>query len=252
MALAIGRIACRRLLGTVCALGVLSVLTGCQQGPSAAEQRASHIAALTQRLKQLAVEAERLEDVSAVKRLQRVYGYYLEAAQWDQIADLFSDDGSIEIGQDGVYVGKERVRGYLHALGGGKVGLKQGQLNEHLQLQPVVDVSADGHTAKGRWRTLILAGQYHQQALWGEGPYENEYVKDNGVWKIHKVHWYQTFLVPYAGGWAKNRDVNGGIFVSKRLPPDQPPTERYPTWPGVYIPPFHYKNPVTGAQGASP
>jgi len=229
----------------VCLGCALSVLAACQHGPTA-EQKAQRIAALTDRLKQLDLEATRLEDVSAVKRLQRAYGYYLEAAQWDQMADLFADDGSIEIAQDGVYVGKERVRAYLYALGGGKLGLRQGQLNEHLQLQPVVDIAPDGLTARGRWRALIMAGQYRQSALWGEGPYENEYVKDKGVWKIRKVHWYQTFLVPYDGGWAKNRDVNSGVFVSKRLPPDQPPSERYQTWPSVYIPPFHYKNPVTG------
>src|SRR3974390_1245782 len=220
---------------------------GCGGGTGVSEQSAPRGAALIDRISQLTAQAARLQDASEIRRLQRAYGYYVEAASWDQVADLFADDGSIEIGLDGVYQGKERVRAYLHALGGGHVGLREGQLYEHLQLQPVVDVAPDGRTARGRWRTLILAGQYHEQALWGEGPYENEYVKDNGVWKIKRLHWYQTFLVPYEGGWAKNRDLNGGIFVSKQLPPDRPPSERYETWPSVYRPPYHYVNPVTAA-----
>ena len=223
------------------------LLVGCGGGTGVSEQSAQRVAQLSDRIAQLTAQAARLQDASEIRRLQRAYGYYVEAASWDQVADLFADDGSIEIGLDGVYQGKERVRAYLHALGGGHVGLREGQLNEHLQLQPVVDVAPDGRTAFGRWRTLILAGQYHEQALWGEGPYENEYVKDHGTWKIKRLHWYQTFLVPYEGAWAKNRDLNGGIFVSKQLPPDRPPSEHYETWPSVYRPPYHYANPVTAA-----
>ncbi len=236
-----------------CVMGLAAAIWGCGgraagpgAGPAAGASQADRIAALDRQIAHLEAEATRLKDVSDIKRLQRAYGYYLDAAQWDQMADLFADDGTIEIGLDGVYAGKERIREYLHTLGGGQVGLRQGQLNEHMLLQPVIDVAPDGRTAKGRWRALIMAGEYHETALWGEGPYENEYVKDNGVWKIAKVHWYQTFMVPYAGGWAKEKDVNGGIYVSKKLPPDRPPTERYETWPGVYTPPYHYKNPVTG------
>jgi hypothetical protein len=230
-----------------CALGMALGLAGCGGGASSnAPSAQARIAALAQQVAQLEAQVAHVQDVSALKRLQRAYGYYLDAAQWDQMADLFAADGSIEIGLDGVYVGQERVREYLHTLGGGHVGLRQGELNEHIILQPVIDVAPDGQTAKGRWRAVIMAGQYRQSAVWGEGPYENEYVKQDGVWKIKTLHWYQTYMVPYAGGWAHNKDLNGGIFVSKQLPPDKPPTERYPTWPGVYIPAFHYKNPVTG------
>jgi len=234
-----------RLLACGAVLAVLLAACAKQPAPSAATDGA-RAAALEQQVAALEREATRLEDVSALERLQRAYGYYLEAAQWDQMADLFADDGSIEIGLDGVYVGKERVRQYLHALGGGKVGLSEGQLNEHLMLQPIIDVAPDGLTAKGRWRTVIMGGQYHKSALWGEGPYENDYVKQDGVWKIKALHWYQTFVVPYQGGWAHNVDATNGIYVSQKLPPDKPPSERYETWPHVYIPPYHYKNPVTG------
>jgi len=235
----------------ICAVIALA-LGACARGPttnapsSTPPSAAQQVEALEQQVAHLTSQLERAEDVSALKRLQRAYGYYLDAAQWDEMADLFADDGSIEIGLDGVYVGKDRVRQYLHALGGGHVGLRRGELNEHIILQPVIDVAADGQTARGRWRAVIMGGQYRQSAVWGEGPYENEYVKQNGVWKIKALHWYQTYIVPYQGGWAHNKDVNGGIFVSRQLPPDRPPTEQYPTWPGVYIPPFHYKNPVTG------
>jgi hypothetical protein len=184
----------------------------------------------------------RLEDVNDIKRLQGAYGYYFSAARWDEVTNLFSDSATIEIGLDGVYRGRQRVREYLHAFGGGKECLAPGQLNEYLQVMPVITLSPDGQTAKGTWRAIVLTGQLGGAANWGEGPYENEYVKENGVWKISKLHWYQTLLVPFEGGWAKHEDVNATKFVSDRLSPDSPPTITYKSWPSAFVPPFHFKN----------
>lgn len=230
------------------AAAALLALAGAGCGkPQVSEEKLQQLAALQQQIAQLEAQADRVKDANDIKRLQRAYGYYVDKALWDEVADLFAADGSIEIGLNGVYRGQDHIRKFLYALGGGESGLKQGQLNEHMQLQPVVNVAEDGLTAKARWRALILAGQLGKNAYWGEGPYENEYVKQDGVWKIKKLHWYQTFVVPYAGGWSHNKDVNGAVYVSpKELPPDAPPTEQYDPWPGVYIPPFHFKNPVSG------
>src|SRR5512139_1467597 len=96
---------------------------------------------LQRRLKQLETEANRIEDARLIKRLQRAYGYYIGQGMWSQASDLFAPQGTIEIGLDGVYVGQKRVRQYLFALGGGREGLKYGQLNEHFILQPVVHVA---------------------------------------------------------------------------------------------------------------
>jgi hypothetical protein len=206
---------------------------------------------LRKRLLHLETEVDRIEDARAVKRLQRAYGYYIDQGMWNQAADLFASQGTIEIGLDGVYVGQKRIRQYLFALGRGREGLGRGQLNENLTLQPVVHVAEDGLTAKGRWRALIMAGQLGQSAFWGEGVYENRYIKQNGIWKISALHWYQTFMVPYEGGWAKSEDSTGGIYVSQQLPPDRPPSERYEVWPGAHTPPFHYTNPKRGVSEQS-
>lgn len=213
--------------------------SGAAAGNARAAELGAGIAALERR-------RTRLEDISAIKRLQRQYGYYVDAGRWDAAADLFAADGSIEIARDGVYVGRDRVREYLHAFGEGRTGLARGQLNERMQLMPVVTIGPDGRTARARWRGLVMAGRHGQEALWGEGPYENEYVKQDGVWQIRRLHWFQTFLVPYDGGWIENADANAGRYVSDELPPDEPPTFEYAPWPNTFLPPFHFDNPVTG------
>ncbi len=215
--------------------------SGCAGTAAVGPDGGDKVAELQGELTQLENEAARVADASAIKKLQRAYGYYHDQKMWDSMADLFAQEGTIEVSLDGVYVGQKRVRQYLNALGGGSGGLQHGQLNDHLNLQPVINVSEDGRTARGRWRAVLMTGEIGKRASWGEGVFENEYVKRDGVWKISKLHWYQTFMVPYEGGWAKHKDATNGVFVSKTLPPDRPPTEQYSVWPDVYTPPFHYK-----------
>ncbi len=250
------RPAARRLLEARRALGFgLALLIGtAAAGPASAQSGASARGAaepLERRLAALEHRRELLEDANDVKRLQRAYGYYVDRGLWDQAADLFATDGTIEIGLDGVYVGQARVKQYLHALGkalgGPESGLAHGELNEHLQLMGAVTVAPDGRTAKARWRGLVLSGHLGKDAFWGEGPYENEYVKQDGVWKIKTLHWYQSMFVAYAGGWAKNKDANGARYVED-LTPDRPPTIEYDTWPTTNLPPFDFANPVMGAR----
>ena len=67
------------------------------------------------------------------------------------------------------------------------------------------------------------------------------------MWKISRIHWFETFSAPYKGGWAKVREseVSGADFLED-FPPDEPSSFDYKPWPGVYVAPFHYPNPVTG------
>ena len=202
-----------------------------------------------ERIKVLKTKVQRIKDCNDIKRLQRIFGYYFDRGLWDEMADLFSENATLEYARDGVYTGKEKIRKYFYAFGGNKSGLREGQLNEHFQLMPVITLSDDGLTAKGRWRDLSLQGQYGKEAFWGEGPYENEYIREDGVWKISKLCWYQTILVSYEGGWAKNKDANQGIYVSKTLKPDMPLKKDYGYWPETFLPPFHFSNPVAKYHG---
>lgn len=208
------------------------------------------ISAARKKIASLMAEAARLEDIAQIKRLQRAFGYYIDKGYWDEAADLFADNATFETGMDGVYAGKARIREYLVRSSGGNPGpgLPFGQLNHHMQLQPVITLSPNGKTAKGRWRELALLGQFKEFAAWGDGIYENEYAKEKGVWKIAKLRHFPNFVAPYEGGWTALKPVQGNWAsdTSRMYPPDRPPTETYKPFPDIHVVPFHYKHPVTG------
>jgi hypothetical protein len=196
----------------------------------------------------LAARVEKLEGARAVKKLQRAFGYYVDRGLWTDAADLFAEDGTIEIGIDGVYVGKARIREYLQRLHGGQEGLIYGQLNEWITLQPAVFIAADGRSATARWRDQGMLGQYRKHAEWRDGTYENTYLREGGVWKIRSLHLYVNFVAPYEKGWARLKPGEGiaRSEASKAFAPDRGPTVSYQPFPDTQVPPFQAPNPVTG------
>ncbi len=56
------------------------------------------------RLNRLEAEVAAAEDFSALKRLQRAYGYYLDKGMWEDLAAFFTDDAVANY-PAGVYVG---------------------------------------------------------------------------------------------------------------------------------------------------
>ena len=192
-----------------------------------------------------------MKDFHELDNLESAYGYYLDKNLWNNLADLFSpEQGSMELAQRGVYKGK-RVREFLvQVFGRGQEGPVAGRLGNHIQVQPVIDVAEDGKTAKIRLR-MMQQMAFGPRASMGGSIYENEAVKENGVWRFTVDHTFNTFSANYDGGWTKG--VSGGVpGPSKDFPPDSPPTLVFKMFPAVYDIPFHYANPVTGRTEVPP
>jgi len=198
-----------------------------------------------ERIAALQARLERVEDRAAIENLTRAYGYYIDKKVWGEVAPLFSSNAEVEISGRGVYRGAKSIDTFFHkVLGRSKDGLADGELSNHMVLQGVVNVAPDGKTATGRWRAFIQIGMWQQMGLWAEGTYDIGYVKENGVWKFSLMRWYGTYFAPYDKGWAKASFGNNG--PSRDVPPDAPPSVEYDAYPGHYVPPFPYPNPVTG------
>ena len=207
---------------------------------------------LEAKIKQLESHIAKLDDIEEIKKLQKIYGYYLDYSKWDEIVDLFSDDAeSVEISDSGVYLGKAGIRRCYQVLQ--KKGEEtpdghrlSGIMRTTMQVQGVVDINPDGKTAKGRWQTIMCLAFPENgvvKPLWGSNIYENEYVKENGKWKFKRLHAYLVFRTPYEDGWVKTP-----VATSMRhtdVTPDSS-TTFYEPYPSEIRVPYHYKHPITG------
>jgi hypothetical protein len=214
---------------------------------------------LEARLKVLEDKNRNLQDVEEIKKLQRIYGYYIERGQLDEVADLFSNRPDISFGQGGKnkIVGNEQVRGLFSSQR--PFGVLQGEkkpddyLHITMPVSGVVDVDTDGKTAKARWYALMYLCNSAPGggAVFGVGTYEYDYIKEDGKWKIWHLGFDDIFLSPYEDGWAKTPKLIGKlkeIATSVGLQPGD-----VPEWPqskssfGDQMP-FHYKHPITGKE----
>jgi hypothetical protein len=227
----------RKLLYAAAPLLALAIGAGAAAQPSAQQQR--QIAALQARIAKVAAEAVRLEDVAQIRRLQNTYGYYLDRGLWEEAAGLFAQDATIEFGNEGVYVGHDRIRQYFRRLGGGGEGLAAGQLNSQYFIMPVITLAKDGRSAMARWKDIAMKGQFGKAAWWGDGAYENTYAKQDGVWKIKSLHRFTTYVAPYEKGWSASDGKPDISVAAEGFPADRPPTFTYDPFPGVFIPAYH-------------
>jgi hypothetical protein len=235
-----------------------TIAFGASSGLVAQTASSDRVAALRERLALLDRETTRVEDITQIQRLQRAFGYYLDKGYFGEAANLFADSGQVQYGVDGVYEGRERIRELFTRHGHGSMnagpGLPFGRFNMHMQLQPMITVADDGLTAQGRWREWAMLGEYEVEIFWGDAVLENDYVKEDGIWKISALRYYTNFVAPYKGGWAALEPTRGDwkTDVSAEFPADAPSPVSYQPFPAVYVPPFHYAKDLSAIQSSMP
>jgi hypothetical protein len=137
----------------------------------------------------------------------------------------------------------------------------RGLLCDVLQMQDVVTVADDRQTAKGRFRALLMGGTHAgvpdtpklpYQQWWEAGVYENDYVRENGVWKYKRLGYHLTWMAEFDKGWANAPDMSrygpGNTYPDDPLGPDEILENPYRPWPETWLLPFHYPHPVTGQE----
>jgi hypothetical protein len=216
------------------------------------------LAALTARVAKLETELAIQQDIHQIRRLQYTYGYFIDKSQYNEVVDLFSDQGDVWF-MGGIYKGKAGVRRlyieyFQTQFTQGHNGPRYGWLLDHPQMQMVIDVAADRRTAKARGRSMMQAGlhetaQGNPRAWWEGGIYENEYVRERGVWKIKVLRYYPFWHGSFDEGWQKT-PID---FVKGKKPRPQDPlgpdaliSPPPRLWPATDTVEFHYPHPVTG------
>ena len=201
--------------------------------------------ALENQVRSQEIRLRELEDIEAINRLQRAYGYYLEHWMLQEIIDLFSDGPDVALTlAAGTYLGKSGVKRYFE-----HTKPTSEFLHQVMQLSGIVDVSPDGKTAKGRWYgfgAIAMPVDIGVKQSFMSGIYTCEYVKEDGVWKFKKLQFAQFYNATPAEGWVKpERLAVVDIRQPSNLLEADIPRAYNPRYPSGYIIPFHFIHPVT-------
>src|SRR5690606_4764181 len=120
-----------------------------------------------------------------IRNLQDAYGYYVDLRMWDDVVDLFADDGVIEIGGK-VYKGKAGVRQAMELMG--PQGLTHGILNDHPLFDVIVTIAPGGQEGFARGTELGMIGDALKgTSRWEVNVFHNRFVKEDGLWKIREM-----------------------------------------------------------------
>lgn len=222
--------------------------------------------AITARLAQLEAELAHLrerqtrsEDVEAIRRLQYSYGYFFERGMNKEVGELFSEaaDAAVHFRGIGGFLGPNAKKSWDQHLPG-----MDGPTYLHIiaLTNGLIDVAPDGVNASGRfygWGLVAIPADHIEAGAINHFAfgcvYENQYVKENGVWKIKVLE--ISMLVKFENpGFvdpgrfkivyddptadAQSRDEFAKFFDFR----DDTPT----LYPSSYTLPFHFAHPVTG------
>ena len=154
----------------------------------------------------LARDTERVESLRAVRNLQYAYSHYAQFGLWEEMGALFASDGEVVGGDKGIKGPAAIARYHRDTYGAGKPGLPKGVMNSLFIDVPLSNLSADGNTAAVRWYGLHMRGG-GAEARWESGTFENEYVNENGVWKISRLRFHPQFGGLYEAGAPTDQTV---------------------------------------------
>lgn len=221
-------------------------------------------AELKKQVQALQKEVSRISDESEVRKTHFKYGYYLDKCLYNEVVDMFSDhpDAYVEF-LGSRYRGKAGIKRlyqgrFQETFVKGRNGPVHGWLLDHIMMQDIVDVDASGTHAWCRMRALMQAGTHqsieeyyprgHRQ-WWEGGLYENEYIKENGAWKLFRYRYFPFWHAEHEKGWSHTKKNYVPwptvTYPEDPLGPDEI-FEQKMLWPDTRVVPFHYPHPVTG------
>ncbi|KAL1839254.1 hypothetical protein VTJ49DRAFT_1691 [Mycothermus thermophilus] len=222
------------------------------------------VAELKKQVQVLQKELSRVSDEAEIRKIHHKYGYYLDKCLYNEVVDMFADhpDAYVEF-LGSRYRGKAGIKRlyqgrFQQMFVKGRNGPVYGWLLDHIMMQDIVDVDHTGTHAWCRMRALMQAGTHqsieeyyprgHRQ-WWEGGLYENEYIKEDGVWKLFRYRYFPFWHAEFERGWSHTKKnyipFPTVTYPEDPLGPDELIDQKM-LWPDTRVVPFHYPHPVTG------
>jgi hypothetical protein len=180
------------------------------------------------------------QDTNAIRTLHQTYESYLDRGIYEEVVNLFADDGEVSY-SGGLFAGKDRgVRrlycdNFRSGLSGKKIEPAPGFELDPAQLQDIVEIAPDRKSARARFAysmqmgapiisdsQLVKMARLQGQGIikwWESGIHEVSYVREGDRWKIKRLEYRVTAKANYAPGRSYARPINVPSF-SKTYPAD--------------------------------
>lgn len=193
----------------------IGFLCGCSGSSS---ENDAKLAQMGSRLEQL---QQQLDDVQAVKEIEKLQAQYLHYVIYNQLDDvwtLFSKDGVLDVFQE-----KEPAKGHeaITAIFQERKAMVEKNLEEgsHAVMfdsSPVITVAGDTATSDFLLFNMMEADE--QMLGVQQGAYHLKFVKENGVWKISYLKYTREFSIgasPAMGGPPGGADPTRGSVAGE-------------------------------------
>jgi hypothetical protein len=143
-----------------------------------------------------------LEDIEEIKKIKAKYCYYQDQKRSQEFMDLFTEDSELDYRP--LLQEKMVGKAAFAPLFAKENMVKWERMACHHLANAIVEVN--GNRASGvwyMWGVATLIGPKKDIAIVEQLTYEDEFVKENGKWKISKIRGTTAFISPYEDGWIK-------------------------------------------------
>lgn len=206
-------------------------------------ERFNHIETPKRTQEEMSLAFERLTAAKACENLAGSFSYLFSANRMEELTALFAHTDTDKITMPyGVYNGKDAAdRCFVEDM----VDIDDPDPARHEELKgrmiipdmctPIVEVAADGKTAKGLWNSPGLEAHSaggQGKGWWTWSKFAIDFLKTEDGWKIWHFGRYLYFSTEYLKSWAKS-PVH--IYRPPHLTADQPaPPQYYYTPEAIY------------------
>ena len=208
--------------------------------PGMARPRVDQDAGLKDQVDQLSHQLGILEDANAIRAMHHTYETYLDNGMYEEVVNLFTDDGEA-VFNGGVFTGKKKGVRRLYCdhfragFTGKKIESAPGFELDPAQRKDMVAVAPDRKSAQARFAYSLQVGapiisdsqlvemaRLQGQGIikwWEGGVHEVSYVKEGDSWQIKRLEYRVIAKANYAPGRTYAKPIDVPAF-SKTYPAD--------------------------------
>jgi ketosteroid isomerase-like protein len=155
----------------------------------------ARVAQLEETVNKLGALARETADVREIQEVQYRYLNALMLTEWDKCAECFAEDALVDVALHDPVKGRENIRAWFKE----ELSLTHAGMEGDVCVNPIITVNGD--TAKGDFMLFMMYfyARTGQSMFWVQGRYNNDFVRENGKWKIAAMRWTEIHGLPGGG-----------------------------------------------------